>query len=179
MITISKLLEKIIYNCTYNFLNATGQIFNSQYGFRSKHSCENAVQELVGTVVKGYENKKITISVFLDLSKAFDTIPHKILFMKMEQYGIPGKALDWFKSYLDHRSLRVKCTAGSESETSFSASYGIDIGTSQGSCLGPLIFRWFKFTLKPPYTVAHGNLLLAIWDTFHWTSFVKFGLKTA
>ena len=42
-----------------------------------------------------------------------------------------------------------------------------------------LIFRWFKFTLKPPYTIMHGNLLLAIWDTSHWTSFVKFGLKTA
>ena len=41
------------------------------------------------------------------------------------------------------------------------------------------IFRWFKFTLKPPYTVASGNLLSAIWDTSHWTSFVKFGLKTA
>ena len=42
-----------------------------------------------------------------------------------------------------------------------------------------VIFRWFKFTLKPPYTVAHGNLSSAIWDTSHWTSFVKFGLKTA
>ena len=41
------------------------------------------------------------------------------------------------------------------------------------------IFRWFKFTLKPPYTITHGNLLSAIWDTSHWTSFVKFGLKTA
>ena len=41
------------------------------------------------------------------------------------------------------------------------------------------LFRWFKFTLKPPYTVAHGNLSSAIWDTSHWTSFVKFGLKTA
>ena len=41
------------------------------------------------------------------------------------------------------------------------------------------IFRWFKFTLKPPYTIASGNLLSAIWDTSHWTSFVKFGLKTA
>ena len=41
------------------------------------------------------------------------------------------------------------------------------------------IFRWFKFTLKPPYTVTSGNLLSAIWDTYHWTSFVKFGLKTA
>ena len=43
-------------------------------------------------------------------------------------------------------------------------------------CLG---FRWFKFTLKPLYTIAHGNLLSAIWETSHWTSFVKFGLKTA
>ena len=42
-----------------------------------------------------------------------------------------------------------------------------------------VIFRWFKFTLKPPYTITHGNLLLAIWDTSHWTSFVKFELKTA
>ena len=39
--------------------------------------------------------------------------------------------------------------------------------------------RWFKFTLKPPYTVVSGNLLSAIWDVSHWTSFVKFGLKTA
>ena len=42
-----------------------------------------------------------------------------------------------------------------------------------------LLFRWFKFTLKPPYTVANGNFLSAIWGTSHWTSFVKFGLKTA
>ena len=41
------------------------------------------------------------------------------------------------------------------------------------------LFRWFKFKLKPPYTIAHGNLLSAIWDTSHWTSFVKFRLKTA
>ena len=41
------------------------------------------------------------------------------------------------------------------------------------------VFRWFKFTLKTPYTITHGNLLTAIWDTSHWTSFVKFGLKTA
>ena len=43
----------------------------------------------------------------------------------------------------------------------------------------PSLLRWFKFTLKPPYTIASGNLLSAIWDTSHWTSFVKFGLKTA
>ena len=51
--------------------------------------------------------------------------------------------------------------------------------TSLTQCHKGSIFRWFKFTFKPPYTVASGNLLSAIWDTSHWTSFVKFGLKTA
>ena len=144
LMPISKLLEKIVYSRTYEFLNKTDQIFNSQYGFCSKHSCENVVQELVGAVVKGYENKKSTILVFLDLSKAFDTIPHKILFMKMEHYGIRGIALDWFKSYLANRSLRVKCTAGSESDITYSSKYGINVGTPQESCLGPLIFLIFN-----------------------------------
>ena len=58
------------------------------------------------------------------------------------------------------------------------ASYG-KITASWSSCGILSLFRWFKFTLKPPYTIMHGNLLLAIWDTSHWTSFVKFGLKTA
>ena len=51
--------------------------------------------------------------------------------------------------------------------------------TSPRSSLYFFIFRWFKFTLKPPYTITHGNLLSAIWDTSHWTSFIKFGPKTA
>ena len=88
LITISKLLEKIIYKRTYDFLDNSGQIFASQYGFRSKHSCENATQELFGNIVKGYEQNKKTISIYLDLSKAFDTIPHHILYAKMDRYGI-------------------------------------------------------------------------------------------
>ena len=55
LITISKILEKIVYKRMYNFLDTNGQLFNSQYGFRSKHSCENAISELIGHVVKGHE----------------------------------------------------------------------------------------------------------------------------
>ena len=112
----------------------------SQYGFRSKHSCKNAIQELIGAVVKGYENKKHTVSVFLDLSKAFDTIPHHILYMKMFRYGIRGITLDWFKSYLNNHSMQVKCTAGLDSQLSISNTHLVNVGTLQGSCLGPLIF---------------------------------------
>ena len=44
---------------------------------------------------------------------------------------------------------------------------------------GVTIFKWFKFTLKPPYRITHENLLSLIWDTSHWNSFLKFGLRTA
>ena len=52
LLTISKLLEKIMYKRTYNFLEHTGQLYNSQYGFRTGHSCENAVSELLAEVNK-------------------------------------------------------------------------------------------------------------------------------
>ena len=73
LVTISKILEKIVYTRTYNFLCNTDQLYQSQYGFRTGHSCENAICELVGTIAKNREEKKHTIGVFIDLSKAFDT----------------------------------------------------------------------------------------------------------
>ena len=88
LITMSKVMEKVVYSWTVNFLEKTNQIFKSQYGFRSKHSCELAVSELLSEVIKGNESGLHTIAVYLDLSKAFDTIDHKLLLSKLEVYGI-------------------------------------------------------------------------------------------
>ena len=88
LITMSKVLEKVVYSRTYNFLEKTNQIFKSQYGFKSKHSCELAVSELLSEVIKSNESGLHTIAVYLDLSKAFDTIDHKLLLSKLELYGI-------------------------------------------------------------------------------------------
>ena len=98
LITLSKILEKIMYTRTYNFLSETNQIYDSQYGFRTKHSCDNAIGELLGNIVKSQELGKYTIALFLDLSKAFDTLKHDILLNKLEIYGIRGLCLNWFKS---------------------------------------------------------------------------------
>ena len=94
LITISKILEKIVYKHTYSFLQQNGLLYKSQYGFRSSHSCENAITELIGYVIKAQELGKYTATLFLDLSKAFDTLEHTVLLKKLEIYGIHGPLLD-------------------------------------------------------------------------------------
>ena len=74
LLTLSKVLEKVMYKRTYNFLNNSGQFFNSQYGFRTGHSCQEAIAELVGETARNNDMGCHTIGVFLDLSKAFDTL---------------------------------------------------------------------------------------------------------
>ena len=111
--TMSKILEKIVCNRVYDFLTRTGQIVPTQYGFREGHSCDNAVSHLVGKVLKNQENKMDTVAIYLDLSKAFDTLDHNIVLEKMYQYGIRGETYNWFKSYLSNRKLRVKCAVTS------------------------------------------------------------------
>ena len=143
LITILKILEKVMYSRIYQFLNED-QIYISQYGFCSNHSCENAVTELISNIVKGWETKKSTLAVYLDLSKAFDTLEHTVLFNKLESYGIRGSALDWFKSYLSNRTMSVKCKIKSSGNVEFSDHFIVNYGTPQGSCLGPLLFLIFS-----------------------------------
>ena len=143
LLTISKVLEKIVYQRVYKFLNDTGQLYESQYGFREKHSCDHAIAQLIGETVKNHELKKTTISVFLDLSKAFDTLMHCIVLKKLERYGIRGQTLKWFESYLSDRKLRVKFRPASTGQVETTDEYDIEYGAPQGSCLGPLIFLVF------------------------------------
>ena len=142
LLTLSKILEKVIYFRTYTFMEKTNQFYVGQYGFRTKHSCENAVQNLLGDIVKGESLNKITKAIYLDLSKAFDMLSHPILFQKLIKYGIRGKALEWFQNYLSDRSMTVKCSTSSV-QTIYSDVYALEYGAPQGSCLGPLLFSIF------------------------------------
>ena len=93
---ISKVLEKIVYQRIYSFLQNTGQLYDNQYGFRESHSCEHAIGQVINGIVKGLENRVNSACVLLDLSKAFDTIEHTIMLEKLALYGIRGNALSWF-----------------------------------------------------------------------------------
>ena len=81
------------------------------------------------------------MSVYLDLSKVFDTLEHGTLFKKLEIYGIRGTALKWFQSYLTDRTMHAKCNINGTVQSS--SDKKITFGTPQGSCLGPLLFLIF------------------------------------
>ena len=95
-----------MYNRLYNFL-ADHKISKKQYGFRENYSTYMAIIDLVDKISSNIDNKKHSIGIFLDLSKAFDTIDHQILLRKFQCYGIRGIVCDWFKSYLENRVQHV------------------------------------------------------------------------
>ena len=160
LLTLSKLLEKIVYVRTYNFLTHTEQINKTQYGFRKHHSCEHAIEELISNVLKNKDLGCHTLAVYLDLSKAFNTLSHEILFDKLYRYGICGTCLEWFKSYLKNRQLQVKCNVTTSNETVFSNHYEVNFGTPQGSNLGPLLFLIFVNDLSNQLEFCN-NILFA------------------
>ena len=96
LITVSKLLEKIVYKHVYNFLDQHDVQYQSQYGLQSKHSCSQAIAELTGKLLQDKEAGLQSASVFLDLSKAFNMLDHHVLC---------SMANDWFPSYLMGRCL--------------------------------------------------------------------------
>src|SRR5688572_3294916 len=84
-------------------------LYPFQHGFRPGHSTEMSLINMQDLISKAIDTNKYSIGIFLDLAKAFDTVDHKILLDKLENYGIRGIPHLWFKSYLDHRYQQVLC----------------------------------------------------------------------
>ena len=76
----SKLLERAVYNRVINYINKSNVIFDNQYGFRKKHSTSLALIHLYDKITSAIDRQEFSFSIFLDLSKAFDTVNHDILF---------------------------------------------------------------------------------------------------
>ena len=156
LLTLSKLLGKLVHSRTYHFLESHQILYNSQYGFRPNHPCENAISELSANIIKGIDKNEHTIALFLDLSKVFDTLNHDILLSKSELYGICSNVLNWYRSYFKDRTLRVKIKTNEGFV--YSSEQTISYGAPQGSVLGPLLFIIFTNDIYQHLENADGIL---------------------
>lgn len=132
--SLSKVFEKAMFAQIYQYLIDHNLLFDSQYGFRTQHSTELATIELLDRLYHEVDEGESPISIFLDLSKAFDTIDHAILTHKLKYYGFDNKAVKLMQNYLTDRYQYV------EFNDTKSELLNISTGVPQGSILGPLLF---------------------------------------
>ena len=130
----SKVFEKCMYQRLNDFLEVNEIIYQNQFGFRKSRSTQHSLIQIVDAINKTIDKGFYGCGIFIDLSKAFDTVNHKILLDKLEHYGIRNESLNWFKSYLSNRKQFVTINQ-SQSDL-----LKINCGVPQGSVLGPLLF---------------------------------------
>ena len=106
----SKMLERIMYNKLYKYLTENNLFYCKQFGFQKGHSPEHAILQLVEQINQSFEENEFTLGVFVDLSKAFDTVDHQILLTKLEYYGIAGnpiKFADDTNLFFSHSDINI------------------------------------------------------------------------
>ena len=134
LMTFSKIYEKLMHCRILKFLESNNSLFEMQYGFRPRRSCEHALLNAQNTLLESLSKRQVSLLLLIDFSKAFDMVEHSILLKKLEHYGIRGVALKWMESYLNGRKQYV--TINGHNSTTRDMEYGVP----QGSILGPLLF---------------------------------------
>ena len=130
----SKILERVMYNRLYIYLADQKILHPQQFSFRKGHSTEHAIAQLADQIYEPFENDNYTVGIFVDLSKAFDTVDHTILLKKLGIYGITRANLAWFRSYLTNRKQYI--CINNDNKTN---EQKVTCGVPQGSILGSLL----------------------------------------
>lgn len=176
---LTKVFEKCLKERLIDFLNMNNILSPNQYGFVKGLSTEDALYTVTKEITDSLNNNNKCIAVFLDLAKAFDTVPHDILITVLQQCGIRGVVLDIFKNYLGLRTQYVKI------RNTLSEPQLIKIGIPQGTVLGPILFNLYINSLSKlqidgkVISYADDTVLLFSNNTWNLTKdLVKKGMQT-
>ena len=151
------IIEKIIHRRVMSFLNKNHLLSQSQFAFRPNFSTEYAATILLDDIRKNVDKGNLFGAIFVDLTKAFDTLSHGTLFEKLSQYGIKGNRLEWFKDNLFCRKSVVSYNG------CLSKDHNVFSGVPQGSILGPLLFLvYFNDAIE---AIEHSSIIKYADDT--------------
>ena len=129
---VRKLLERVVHSALLDHIIKESIISDSQFGFRPNRSTQEALLSMTRFWHNTMEAGGSNICVFLDLAKAFDSVPHDGVITSLSTAGVTGKLLQWFRSYLENRQQFVAIQGGTSSPAA--------VSLPQGSILGPLLF---------------------------------------
>ena len=172
---IGKLAERMVNYRLYWWLEKNEILNNSQAGFRRGSRTEDQLFRLCQTVLDGFQEKKDTSAVFIDLQQAYDRIWRKGLLVKMQNLGINGKMLNWIQAFLTDRTIQTRF------ENAISSKLTLEEGLPQGSALSCTLFLIFINDLPPLLNVSKALFAddLVIWTTENDPILAKRKLKIA